>query len=71
MTCKDGRVLKAERSHGKGSAADPLSRDEVVEKFHRLASVRLGQAADELYSQVMSLEKTSAASLRALLRVAA
>jgi aconitate decarboxylase len=57
---KDSRTLRAERSHAKGSAADPLSRDEVIAKFHRLAATRLGpDGGGPLFDFVMQLEEKS------------
>ena len=58
VATRDGRILKAARQHAKGSDHDPLSRDEVVAKFHRLASTRLGtQGAEALFEEVMGLDQ--------------
>jgi 2-methylcitrate dehydratase PrpD len=58
LSTKDGRTLKVERTHAKGSPADPLTRNEVIEKFHRLAQTRIGaDGAARLFDCVMDLEK--------------
>jgi aconitate decarboxylase len=57
LSTKDGRTLKVERTHAKGSPADPLTRSEVIEKFHRLAQTRIGvDGAARLFDCVMDLE---------------
>jgi 2-methylcitrate dehydratase PrpD len=69
VSTKDGRNLKAERTHAKGSPADPLTRNEVIEKFYRLAETRIGSdGASNLYDCVMDLEnKPDIKSLTGLL----
>ncbi|MBT5666806.1 MAG: hypothetical protein HOJ06_15810, partial [Rhodospirillaceae bacterium] len=61
VATKDGQTLTAERKHAKGSDAEPLTRQEVIDKFHRLAGTRIGRTgADHLYDCVMGLEKADA-----------
>lgn len=58
VTCRDGRVLKQIQHHSKGSPAAPLSRDEVIEKFHRLASIAIGEDdARAVFDAVINLEE--------------
>jgi 2-methylcitrate dehydratase PrpD len=63
VATKDGKTLTTERKHAKGSDADPLTRQEVVEKFHRLAGTRIGRTgAGQLYDCVMGLDKAESLS---------
>jgi aconitate decarboxylase len=57
VTLRDGRTLNAHRRHAKGSVHDPLTREEVISKFHRLAATRIGaDGARKLHDVVMLLE---------------
>lgn len=57
VRAKDGRSLMATRQHATGSNNHPLSRDEVIAKFYRLAASRIGnERAQELHDAVMQLE---------------
>ena len=58
IKCRDGRMVEETRSHAKGSPADPLTRDEVIEKFHLLASIAVGSArAAEVFDVVMEMDQ--------------
>jgi 2-methylcitrate dehydratase PrpD len=58
LTLADGRALERSQRHAKGSAADPLSREEVVGKFHRLAGQALGESnAGRVLESVMRTEE--------------
>lgn len=55
---RDGGTLEAERTHAKGSPAEPLTRDEVLAKYHRLAGSRIGaDRAQQLHDAVMRLDR--------------
>lgn len=55
---KDGRVLEIKKDHAKGSDALPLTRDEVLEKFFRLATKALSkERADRLYRDVLRVDE--------------
>jgi aconitate decarboxylase len=41
VTLDDGRVLRSERDHAKGSARQPIERADVEEKYRRLAEKAL------------------------------
>jgi 2-methylcitrate dehydratase PrpD len=63
IICRDGRVLDEVRRHAKGSSADPLGREEVIEKFHRLASIAVGAArADAVFDAVMEMDRRFSAA---------
>lgn len=69
LALRGGRRLDETVQHAKGSDADPLSHDEVVAKFHRLAGPIIGRGpAQELHDVVMALDAVaSLAPLTALL----
>lgn len=58
ITLNDGRVIHGEADFGKGSPANPMSYDEVADKFRdNAAHARLARtAADEVVSLVRDLE---------------
>ncbi|HWT32064.1 MAG TPA: hypothetical protein VN240_13705, partial [Propylenella sp.] len=60
---KDGRVLEDRRSHPRGDAADPLSRDEIVTKFRDSAEGLLSpgntERAIEMIVNIADLPKVS------------
>jgi len=57
---KDGRVLEVKKDHAKGSDAFPLTIEEVVEKFFRMATKVLSKEnADRLYRDVLRLDEMS------------
>lgn len=70
VTLADGRVLISEVPVRHGSEADPLSNDEVEDKFRRLATRVLPEGAvDEITAAVGELERLDdVADLGALLR---
>jgi aconitate decarboxylase len=54
---KDGTMLTEERKHAKGSAHQPITYDEVTDKFRKLVGARFGKGkAKILLSEVMNLE---------------
>ncbi len=55
---KDGRVLEVKKDHAKGSDAHPLTMDEVLQKYFRLAGKVLSkEKADRLYREVLRIEE--------------
>jgi 2-methylcitrate dehydratase PrpD len=69
VALRNGTTIEETVGHAKGSAADPLSRDEVIDKYRRLAVPVLGATgAQGLLDAVLGLERTdSAAALTGLL----
>lgn len=64
---KDGRVLEIKKDHAKGSDALPLTREEVVEKFFRMATKVLSkEKADSLYRNILQVDEM--ADVRELVR---
>jgi aconitate decarboxylase len=60
ITLTDGRVLRRKRSHGRGSARDPLDPADVRAKYGRLArTVLSGGQAEQLSSVIDRLESLS------------
>jgi 2-methylcitrate dehydratase PrpD len=60
VVLKDGTVLQDERTHARGSAADPLGADDVEAKFFRLATTAISRDRAELVSElVATLESRS------------
>lgn len=58
IKCRDGKTVEETRSHAKGSPADPLTRDEVIQKFHRVASIAIGSArAADVFDVVMEMDQ--------------
>lgn len=58
VTLTDGRVLHASRDHAHGSAHDPLSAQDVAEKFTKLATkVLTPEGSDRLYAAVHALDE--------------
>jgi len=67
---KDGRVLHSHTKNVRGTAANPMTRDEVGKKAYDLCSPILGQdKARSLVTAIWDLEQVSnVQSLRALLQ---
>jgi 2-methylcitrate dehydratase PrpD len=60
VVLKDGTVLQDERTHARGSAADPLGLEDVETKFFRLATTAISRNQAELVRQLVgSLESQS------------
>jgi 2-methylcitrate dehydratase PrpD len=54
---RDGGILRDERNSAKGSASDPMSREEIEVKFRRLATTTLSpERALDLQAQVYGLD---------------
>ena len=70
LEMKDGRRLISEPAVAHGNAENPLSGDEISQKFHHLmAASNLGHLANELESEVAEVENAaSAGRLLSLLR---
>jgi len=63
VVLKDGTVLQDERTHARGSAADPLGLEDVETKFFRLATTAISRDRAELVRQLVgSLESQAAVS---------
>jgi 2-methylcitrate dehydratase PrpD len=57
MRLRDGRVLEAETGVVRGDAENPISEDEVIDKFESLAGPVVGAArAERIVAAVLSLE---------------
>jgi aconitate decarboxylase len=68
ITLRDGRVLQTARDHAHGSSRDPMTEDEVRQKFRRLAaSVLASDDVDELERVVDHLD--TAQDLSGLVRL--
>ena len=60
VVLKDGTVLQDERTHARGSAADPLALEDVETKFFRLATTAISRdRAERVRLMVGSLESQS------------
>jgi aconitate decarboxylase len=60
MRLKDGTVLREDRSHAKGSAHQPISYQEVTDKFRKLVGSRFAaKKAEALIAAVMNLDEAS------------
>ena len=70
VTLKDGRQLTASRDYAHGTAKDPMSVDEVREKYRRLAAAKLpAEEIARLETLIDSLETaTELSELTKLLR---
>jgi 2-methylcitrate dehydratase PrpD len=60
---KDGRTIVERRTHPHGDAADPLSREEVIDKFEQASDGMLSPEASgraiEMLNDLGSLERVS------------
>lgn len=64
----DGRTLRDERTHAKGSAAFPMSVDDVRDKYRKLARTVLSERhTDRLERLVLSIETATVDDLLALI----
>jgi 2-methylcitrate dehydratase PrpD len=57
ITMRDGRVLEAELPYQRGGPENPMSADEVREKFRANAALALAHAAEALEEAVLTLEE--------------
>jgi len=63
---KDGQVLRTDLAHRRGSESAPLTRQELVDKFRRLASTAIGQGQmDRILGKISALD--TVADVRSLI----